>query len=242
VKTIALLSGGLDSTVLVAQLLADTGCEDVMGIGFDYGQRHRIELDRAARIARYFSIPFETVDLTGVGRLLTGSALTDSSVDVPEGHYADDSMRSTVVPNRNAIMLMVAVGVAAARGFHRVATAVHAGDHPVYPDCRPEFVAAIDVAAELATADGHGDVHIVAPFVAMSKAAIVSRGAALNAPFGLTWSCYQGGAINPGGAGAMHCGACGTCVERQEAFRLAGYTDPTRYVGQRYIGDPSAHA
>jgi 7-cyano-7-deazaguanine synthase len=218
-RTLILLSGGLDSTVLAGHLL-DAGFE-VGAVSFDYGQRHNRELRSAAAVAAHYDIPHAVVDLTSLGALLSGSALTDRSVDVPLGHYADESMRATVVPNRNAIMLMAAVGVAAARGYGQVATAVHAGDHPIYPDCRPEFTAAADLTARHATA-GYGDVGVVAPFVTHDKTWIAGRGAAVAAPVGLSWSCYQGG--------DLHCGRCGTCTERIEAFALAGVADPTTYA------------
>ncbi len=220
VKTLVLLSGGLDSTVLLADVI-DAGNE-VAAITFDYRQRHRVELAAAGDVADWYGVEHLVVDLTGVGRLIGGaSALTSRSVAVPHGHYADASMRSTVVPGRNAIMLMTAAGAAAARGFHRVATAVHAGDHPVYPDCRPEFIDAAHATTRAATA-GIGDVSVYAPYVAAPKQWIVRRGAQLAAPLRLTWSCYEGG--------DMHCGRCGTCVERHEAFLLAGVPDPTEYA------------
>ncbi len=220
-KTLVLLSGGLDSTVLVGHLL-DTGSPgSVSAVSFDYGQRHRIELTAAATVAGHYGIDHTVVDLSAVGALLSGSALTDDSVDVPLGHYADPTMKTTVVPNRNAIMLMVAVGIASARGIDRVATAVHGGDHPVYPDCRPEFIFAADMVARKATV-GFGDVRVVAPFMHGDKTDIARAGALIGAPMELSWSCYQGGVV--------HCGACGTCVERAEAFRDAGVSDPTRYA------------
>ena len=158
-----------------------------------------------------------------MGALLTGSALTDAGVDVPEGHYTDASMAATVVPNRNAIMLSIAVGVAVSRGAGAVATAVHAGDHAIYPDCRPAFIEAIEREARIANegfiADGF---QVQAPFLLLRKDEIVRRGAALGVPFEETWSCYLGE--------DLHCGRCGTCVERREAFELAAVPDPTRYA------------
>lgn len=217
---IVLLSGGMDSTALVGHLL-DIG-HTVDAVAVDYGQRHRHrELAAARDVAAHYGVRIDLVDLTPVGRLLTGSALTDPSIPVPHGHYADESMRATVVPNRNAILIMVAAGVAAARKAQCVATAVHAGDHPIYPDCRPDFITAADQAVRLAT-DGYGDVHVVAPFVRYSKARIAEIGHRVGAPFGLSWSCYEGG--------TTHCGRCGTCVERREAFTDAAVTDPTVYT------------
>ena len=214
------LSGGLDSVTLAHELAADG--HDVVALSFDYGQRHAKEIAHAARCADRLGAEHHVVDLRSVGALLTGSALTDPGVEVPEGHYTDASMASTVVPNRNAIMLSVAVGVAVARGAEAVATAVHAGDHAIYPDCRPAFIEAIEHEARVANegfiAEGF---QVRAPFLHLNKDEIVRRGAALGVPFEETWSCYVGE--------ELHCGRCGTCVERREAFELARVADPTRY-------------
>ena len=215
------LSGGLDSATLAHELAAEG--HDLIALSFDYGQRHAKEITYAARCAERLGAEHHVVDLRSVGALLTGSALTDPGVDVPEGHYTDASMASTVVPNRNAIMLSVAVGVAVARGAEAVATAVHAGDHAIYPDCRPEFIEAIEHEARVAN-EGFiaDDFQVRAPFLHLNKDEIVRRGAALGVPFEETWSCYVGE--------ELHCGRCGTCVERREAFELAGVADPTRYT------------
>jgi 7-cyano-7-deazaguanine synthase len=214
------VSGGLDSVTL-AHVLAAEG-HDLVCLSFDYGQRHAREIESARACAERLEAEHQVVDLRSVGALLTGSALTDGDVDVPEGHYTDASMAATVVPNRNAIMLSVAVGVAVARGAVAVATAVHAGDHPVYPDCRPAFVEAVEREARIGN-EGFAveGFRVLAPFLRLTKDEIVRRGAALGVPFVETWSCYVGG--------VRHCGRCGTCVERQEAFELAGVVDPTVY-------------
>jgi 7-cyano-7-deazaguanine synthase len=164
-------------------------------------------------------VPHRVVDLRDVGAALSGSALTDD-VAVPDGHYAEETMRITVVPNRNAIMLAVAFGMAAAQKAGAVAAAVHGGDHFIYPDCRPGFVAAFQ-AMQDAALEGYAAVTLWTPYVQGSKADIVRDGARLGVPFAETWSCYKGG--------ARHCGRCGTCVERREAFHLAGAADPTGY-------------
>lgn len=216
-KTIVICSGGLDS-VSLAHMVADEH-ELTRLVSFDYGQRHRKEVDYAALCARRLDVPHDIIDLRAIGAVLTGSALTDD-IAVPDGHYAEDSMRITVVPNRNAIMLTVAFGVAAARGDQAVATAVHGGDHFIYPDCRPAFTEAFATMQALAL-DGYADVRLYTPFVHRTKADIVTAGQRHNTPFAETWSCYKGG--------ALHCGRCGTCVERREAFHLAGVTDPTIY-------------
>ena len=161
------------------------------------------------------------VDISGVGRLLSGSALTDD-IEVPHGHYAEETMAVTVVPNRYAIMLSIAYGAAVADGAQLVAAAVHAGDHFVYPDCRPAFIEAFDGMERLATEGfGHQNLRLHAPFLDKTKAGIARIGAELGVPYEDTWSCYGGGEV--------HCGLCGTCNERKEAFELAGVTDPTAY-------------
>lgn len=219
-NAVAIVSGGMDSATL-AYYLADQGYKLHL-LAFDYGQRHRKELDYAHKIAHNLHAGFDVLDLSGIGHLLTGSALTDPTIPVPDGHYAAATMRATVVPNRNAIMLSIAVGVAVAEGAKVVAAGVHAGDHPIYPDCRPEFIGAFNHMARIAT-DTHAldDFAVIAPFVHHSKADIVTLGSKLGVPYADTWSCYKGG--------DLHCGTCGTCVERREAFLLAGIQDPTVY-------------
>jgi 7-cyano-7-deazaguanine synthase len=215
-KSVAIFSGGLDSTVLLHHLL-ERG-DEVLALSVDYGQRHRRELTHAAAIADKLGLEWRLADLNAIVPLLAGSSLTTAEVSVPHGHYAEDSMKQTVVPNRNMIMLAVAGGWAISRRCQRIVYGAHAGDHTIYPDCRPEFAAALGQA--LALADWH-PVELHTPFIGMTKSEIVSLGARLQVDFGATWSCYEGG--------DAHCGACGTCVERREAFRLAGVPDPTRY-------------
>lgn len=219
-RALVVLSGGMDSTAALA--LAVASGRDVHTLSVDYGQRHRRELDAAAAVAARYRVAHRVVDLSGLRAVLGGSALTDDDVDVPLGHYAAPSMAATVVPNRNAILANVAVGAAMALKADAVVLGVHAGDHPIYPDCRPEFVAALNAAVAAGTA-GHHQVRVEAPFVHLSKAAICALAVQLGAPLELTWSCYQGG--------DLHCGQCGTCTERREAFTLAGATDPTTYLG-----------
>jgi 7-cyano-7-deazaguanine synthase len=218
---VVIVSGGLDSTVLAYWLRKQGAGLTVLSV--DYGQRHRVELDYARRAAERLGVGHHVADLTGIGRLLTGSALTDPTVAVPDGHYAEESMRATIVPNRNALMLDVAVGLAIAVGADAVAYGAHAGDHPIYPDCRPSFVKAYRRTV-LTANEGSlpGGFDVIAPFVTMTKADIVGIGARIGVPFEATWSCYRGR--------TMHCGTCGTCVERAEAFAVAGVADPTLYA------------
>lgn len=218
---VLILSGGLDSTVLGYRLRA-AGTRLTM-LSFDYGQRHRRELDYARRTAVKLTGVHRVVDLSAISELLAGSSLTDAAVEVPEGHYSDLSMRATVVPNRNAIMLDVAVAQAIVVKADAVAFGAHAGDHPIYPDCRPAFLDAYERMTLLAN-EGFLSPRftVLAPFIGLSKTDIVALGADLGAPFADTWSCYQGG--------ERHCGRCGTCVERREGFELAGIADPTEYA------------
>lgn len=220
-RSIVLLSGGLDSTVAFYQALDEV--KVAMAISFDYNQRHLVELEYAAETARRENVPHETIDMTSIGQLLQGSALSDRHVEVPDGHYAEESMKATIVPNRNTIMLSMAVGAAIGMGVSQVWAAMHAGDHPIYPDCRPEFINKLNELIPIAT---ESDVQIVTPFIDISKQQIIRKGFNLGVNFSETWSCYKGGDI--------HCGRCGTCVERAEAFFLAGVRDPTQYEDKEY--------
>jgi 7-cyano-7-deazaguanine synthase len=223
-STVAICSGGLDSVTLAYKLAAEEAPNRL--VSFDYGQRHRKELAFARRCAQALRVPHDLIDLTAITPFLKGSALTDaSSVEVPDGHYAEETMRITVVPNRNAIMLAIAFGVAAGERATAVAAAFHSGDHFIYPDCRPAFVETFGAMQRRALED-LWEIELRTPFVHMTKADIVRVGAELGVPFAETWSCYRGDEI--------HCGRCGTCVERQEAFHLAGVDDPTVYADADY--------
>lgn len=214
-KTVVLLSGGLDSTVLLAGLHA--AGHDCRTLSVLYGQRHRVEVDRARAVSARYGVLHEVVELPP--SLMAGSAITGGG-DVPHGHYEHESMRRTVVPNRNMLLLSAAGAVAVRDGCGAVAYAAHAGDHHIYPDCRPEFAEAMGRALALCA---DRPVALLRPFVTWTKADIVREGSRLGVPFPLTWSCYEGG--------EKHCGLCGTCFERREAFQLAGVLDPTEYAG-----------
>ena len=215
----AVVSGGMDSVTLA--YLLDSEGYNLHLLSVDYGQRHAKEIGYARLCAERLGAGFEVVDISSLGRLLSGSALTDD-VEVPHGHYAEETMSVTVVPNRNAIILSIAYGIAVARGSALVGCAVHAGDHYVYPDCRPGFIDAFDKMQRQAV-EGFGDpdLHLYAPFLNKTKAEIVEVGTSLGVPYADTWSCYEGGEV--------HCGLCGTCNERKESFELAGVPDPTEY-------------
>jgi 7-cyano-7-deazaguanine synthase len=228
-KAIVVYSGGLDSTVLLYDLVK-TG-HTVRALSVNYGQRHGKELTCAAQVCARLGLDHRVADLSAVTGQLGHSSLTDPAVAVPEGHYAEDSMKQTVVPNRNMLLLSLAAAWAISEKADCVAYAAHAGDHTIYPDCREEFTDALDRAIRLA--DWH-EVFLHRPYVQMAKADIVARGAELGVPFADTWSCYQGG--------EKHCGRCGTCIERREAFHLAGVEDPTPYAADApSLADLIAH-
>lgn len=220
---VTMLSGGMDSTVLLYHLAKEFPRDTIIALSVDYGQRHIRELSAARQIASQFvRVTHRIVDLTTVGELLPGSALTDDNVEVPEGHYAAENMKLTVVPNRNMIMLSIAIGVAVAHNAHTVAFGAHAGDHTIYPDCRPLFRDMMSATAQIAN-EGFisTNFQLIAPFIQDTKADIAKYGSQLGVPFELTWSCYKGV--------EKHCGKCATCSERREAFRDASVVDPTLY-------------
>jgi len=215
-KAVVLLSGGLDSTTLFYRL-AEEGY-DLHGLSCDYGQRHRKEMEFARRTAARLGAAYDIVDLTSITHLLATSALTNPSIDIPEGHYEGETMRITVVPNRNAIMLTAAFGVAQSIGASVVAVAVHSGDHAIYPDCRKEFIERFQ---EMQDASLGEHIELRTPYLQTDKVAIAREAGQLGVPLAETWSCYKGD--------AHHCGRCGTCVERAWAITEAGLPDPTRY-------------
>lgn len=218
-STLVVLSGGMDSATVLAlyhQLLYR-----VEAISFDYGQRHRKELDYARKLAAHYGVPHKVVDVSSLRELFGKSSQTDRSVAVPHGHYTAPSMKTTVVPNRNMIMASIAAAWAITQKLDGIAMGTHAGDHAIYPDCRPEFMSKLS--ATLAVADWK-PVQVMAPFIQFDKAEICRMGSLFAVPWDLTWSCYEGG--------EYHCGACGTCVERREAFAKALAADPTIYLNQ----------
>lgn len=189
-----------------------------LGISFDYGSNHNArEIPFAELHCKRLGIRHITVKLDFMHQYFK-SSLLDGADAIPEGHYADDNMKSTVVPFRNGIMLSIAAGIAESQGLSNVFMANHGGDHTIYPDCRPEFVGAINEATRLGT---YANVTVSAPYTNITKGDIARRGAALGIDYGETWSCYKGG--------DKHCGKCGTCVERREALAEAGVEDTTEY-------------
>ncbi|MBO6850606.1 MAG: 7-cyano-7-deazaguanine synthase QueC [Marinobacter sp.] len=212
---VVIYSGGMDSFTLMH--LARARGHQVHALSFDYGQRHVRELECARDVCARAGIPHQVLDIRALSTVMAGSALT-SEVAVPEGHYAEDSMKATVVPNRNMILLSLATGYAVTAGASAVWYGAHGGDHAIYPDCRPEFVEKMDAVCRVAN---YQPVAIEAPFMAMDKSAILAEGLKLNLDYSQTWTCYNGR--------ERACGVCGSCVERQEAFAAHGLTDPLPY-------------
>ncbi len=221
-KVLAIVSGGLDSITLAYLLARDNQLGGI--ISFDYGQRHKKEIAFAALAAQRLGTSHAIIDLTSITAHLKGSALTDS-IAVPDGHYAEESMKQTIVPNRNAMMLAIAYGIAPAQNLDAVAIGIHTGDHFIYPDCRPDFAASFE-AMEQKALEGVASIKLLTPFITGTKADIARQAHTLNVPIADTWSCYKGGAV--------HCGRCGTCVERREAFALSHTQDPTLYEDQNF--------
>jgi len=219
-KAVVVLSGGLDSTVL-AYFMADQAY-DLHCVSFNYGQRHAKELEFAAKTSQALAAKHTVVDLTNITMLLGTSSLTNPDIPVPNGWYSDETMKITVVPNRNMIMIAIAGGIAVAEKAEKVCMAVHGGDHFIYPDCRREFITAANDALFWGN-DGFAPLgfELHTPFLFANKSFIVNEGHALGVPFADTWSCYKGG--------ERHCGVCGTCNERKEAFAIAEVDDPTDY-------------
>lgn len=214
-KAVLILSGGLDSTTLLYDL-QDQNYE-VHAITFDYNQKHSNEIACAKKICKKLKVPHKIVDLSILNDLAP-SCLTRDQWDVPEGNYAEDSMKQTVVPNRNMVFLSLAASYAIGIGANHLFYAAHSGDHTIYLDCRPAFVSAMGTAFHLCD---WNDVVLQVPYLYWSKGDIVKRGLSLNVDYSMTWTCYKGGKIS--------CGKCGSCDERLAAFKEAGAADPIKY-------------
>ena len=210
-KAVLIYSGGLDSTTLLYEYKADVA----LAVTFDYGSKHNArEIACAVENCKRLGIKHLVIPLGFIGQYFKSDLLLGGGA-IPEGSYADENMKSTVVPFRNGIMLAVAAGLAESYGLDTVLLANHSGDHAIYPDCRPAFVEAMDQAVQAGTYEG---IRVISPYCRLTKRDIALRGRALGLDYSLTYSCYKGG--------VQHCGKCGTCVERKEA--LEGF-DPTSY-------------
>ena len=214
-KIIVVYSGGLDSFTLLNEAIRSG--KDISALSFDYGQKHRKELHFVEKFCTQESIDSKIVDISSIKELFQGSSLTDD-IDIPKGHYEDDSMKSTVVPNRNMILISLALGYAVTKEAEEVWFGAHAGDHAIYPDCRPEFVEKMDSVARIAN---YSPIAIKAPYITMSKTEILAIGLNMQLDYGLTWTCYEGK--------DLACGSCGACHERLESFAANNVIDPIKY-------------
>jgi 7-cyano-7-deazaguanine synthase len=225
-KTVLIYSGGLDSTTLLYYLLHKN--YHVALLTFDYDQRHKKEILAAQKTVNFLMTKdfqknitgHKIIDISSINSLIGGSSLTSDEISVPHGHYADENMKLTVVPNRNMIFLSLAIGYAVSINASSVSYAAHSGDHAIYPDCRPDFVEKIKQVANIAN---YQSIDILTPFLNMTKGEIVKKGVGFKFPvdYSKTWTCYEGK--------EKPCGKCGACVERLEAFEYAGIKDPLDY-------------
>ena len=219
-KAVVIASGGIDSTTLIYKLTSKG--YSLKTLTFLYGQKHLKESEYAIKTFEKLSLDYRLVDISGIKDLISGSALTDSRVEIPEvpettEHY--DTLKTTIVPNRNSIFLSLAVAYAQQLKYNSVFYGAHHSDRGVYPDCRREFIESFEHSQRLA--NDNEQFRIIAPFVEMDKAEIVKLGHQLGVPYEDTWSCYKGL--------ELHCGHCSSCSERKRAFSNSGIKDPTIY-------------
>lgn len=214
-KIVVIFSGGMDSFTVLHKTMQKG--YDVHALTFDYGQRHVKEVECAKTICAKAAIAHKIVDISAINQIIGGSSLTDD-IAVPEGHYEAENMKQTIVPNRNMILLSMAVGYAVSIGAEKVYYGAHSGDHAIYPDCRPEFVEKMNAVCQIANYEA---VEIVTPYLYQSKIAILSDGLAMGLDYSDTWTCYNGR--------EKACGKCGACQERLEAFALNDAIDPLPY-------------
>lgn len=214
-KVVVIYSGGMDSFTVLNRALQDG--KEVYALTFDYGQRHVKEIEYASNVCKSLKVDHKVIDISAINQLLAGSSLTDD-IDIPEGNYEAESMKSTVVPNRNMILLSLAVGYAVSTGASQVYYGAHSGDHAIYPDCRPEFVMKMNDVCKIAN---YESVEIFSPYLTVTKSDILTDGLKMNLKYDQTWTCYNGR--------EKACGKCGACEERLEAFSDNNVTDPIDY-------------
>lgn len=214
-KVVVIYSGGMDSFTILNKALAEGF--DLYALTFNYGQKHSKEIEFAKGVCLELGINHRIIDITAINQLLQSSSLT-SALEIPEGHYEAANMKSTVVPNRNMILLSLAIGYAVDIGAHKVYYGAHSGDHAIYPDCRPDFVHAMNKVAKLAN---YEPVDIVTPYLNSTKGEILAAGLNMGLDYSKTWTCYNGR--------EQACGKCGSCIERLEAFAENQAADPLAY-------------
>jgi 7-cyano-7-deazaguanine synthase len=223
-KTVMSLSAGMDSATILGQLMDCDVAENIIAVHFQYGSKHNPhELTALHKLCAFYSIEPIEIGLSHVFAQLESNLLRTGG-EIPEGHYEEESMRKTVVPGRNGIFTSILVAIAESRGADQVVLGVHAGDHHIYPDCRPDFVSAMNGAALVAT---EGKVKVFAPYIHINKADILRKGLLLNVPYELTRTCYKDSPIA--------CGKCGSCQERLWSFKENGVEDPIPYESRELI-------
>ncbi|MFQ3175832.1 MAG: 7-cyano-7-deazaguanine synthase [Psychromonas sp.] len=215
-KVVVIYSGGMDSFTVLHKAMQQ-GLSPY-ALTFDYGQRHIKEIEVARKVCEELGVHHKVIDISAINQLIGGSSLTDSSIDVAQGHYQQENMKSTVVPNRNMILLSLAIGYAVSLGAEQVYYGAHSGDHEIYPDCRPIFVEKMNDVAAVAN---YEKVEIFSPYLNNNKSGILKDGMAMGLDYSKTWTCYNGR--------EKACGKCGSCVERLEAFATNGINDPIEY-------------
>ena len=215
-KVVVIYSGGMDSYTVLHKAIQQ-GLTPY-ALTFDYGQRHIKEIEVARGVCQELGVDHKIIDISAINQLIGGSSLTDSSIDVALGHYQEENMKSTVVPNRNMILLSLAIGYAVSIGAEKVYYGAHSGDHAIYPDCRPEFVKKMNDVAAIAN---YEKTEIFSPYLNSNKIGILKDGIAMGLDYSKTWTCYNGR--------EKACGQCGSCVERLEAFAENGIIDPIQY-------------
>ena len=214
-KVVVIFSGGMDSFTVLNRALKDG--KEVYALTFDYGQKHVKEIACASKVCQQLGVAHKVIDISAINQLLAGSSLTDD-IEIPEGHYEAESMKSTVVPNRNMILLSLAVGYAVSVKASQVYYGAHSGDHAIYPDCRPEFVMKMNDVCKIANYEA---VEIFSPYLTNTKSDILTDGLKMGLSYEDTWTCYNGR--------EKACGKCGACQERLEAFSDNHVTDPLAY-------------
>ena len=215
-KVVVIYSGGMDSYTVLHKAIEE-GLTP-FALTFDYGQRHVKEIQVASDVCKELGINHKVIDITAINQLIGGSSLTDSSIEVALGDYENSNMVNTVVPNRNMILLSLAIGYAVSIGAEKVYYGAHSGDHDIYPDCRPIFVEKMN---EVAAVANYESTEIYSPYLKSDKIGILKDGIRMGLDYSKTWTCYNGR--------EKACGQCGSCVERLEAFEKNGLTDPIAY-------------
>ncbi|MCF4010629.1 7-cyano-7-deazaguanine synthase QueC [Rheinheimera sp. UJ63] len=221
-RIVVVYSGGMDSFTVLHKALK--GGHEVFALSFNYGQKHSKELVCAKQVTDELAVKHKVLDITSISSLFTSSSLVSSEIPVPEGHYQAENMKSTVVPNRNMILLSLAIGFAIDIDATQVWYGAHSGDHVIYPDCRPEFVKVMGQAAKVSNFE---PIEIIAPYLNADKTTILQEGLSMGLDYGKTWTCYKGL--------EKACGKCGSCVERLEAFVANNKLDPLPYLSSMKI-------